>query len=185
MTVAPATPSRTPAVRRRHLPGPVQASSALPMAETAAFSAVVPLLSIPLLLTTMAAVPAVVAAVALTSVVAALCLSRRTVVGRDWVADRRLWRFRVTHASALRAVEAVSNGHGGLLKLHPRAARPHRLRAPELDGPAIRSALATVVLGSSAKVSPSARSALGLSTPPPALSPDEVDRDLALAVDAR
>jgi hypothetical protein len=158
---------RDAAVRYQQLPGPVRASSALPSAEAAAFTAAVPLLSIPLLLMTVSAVPAAVAAVAVTALVGALCLARRTVVGHDWVADRRLWRFRVTHADALCAVEVVHNGHGGLLKLHPHGARPHRLRAAELHGRAIRSALTELVLRSSAEISPSARSALGLPPVPP------------------
>jgi hypothetical protein len=156
---------RDAAVRYGQLPGPVRASCALPSAEAAVFTAVVPLLSIPVLLGTMAAMPAALASVVVTALVGALCLTRRTVVGHDWVADRRLWRYRVTHADALRAVEVVPNGHGGLLKLHPHGCPPHRLRATELQGRDVRAALRDVVRASDAEVSASARSALALPAP--------------------
>jgi hypothetical protein len=165
MTVVQSTgAARRPRAVARYpqLPGPVHASSALPSAEVATFTAVVPLLGVPLLLLTMSAVPAAVATVVATALVGAVCLSRRTVVGHDWVADRRLWRFRITHADALRAVEARATGHGGVVRLHPHGSRPHRLRAAELHGPAMRSALTGVVLRSGATVTPAARSALGL-----------------------
>lgn len=166
---ASATPSSR-AVRARHLPGPTVSSSRLPRAETAAFVVVLPLLSIPVLLATMGAAWAAAAGVGLTAVVTWLCLARHAVVGRGWIADRRLFRYRVTEGNDLRVVEFLPNGHGGLIRLHPDTGRAHRLRAPEFTDPALRAALADVVAGSDAVVSVDARAALGLD-----------DRHLAIA----
>lgn len=144
MTIAdPATP---PARRTTHrLPGPVTTSCRLPAAEVAVFCAVVPLLSLPVLLATMAATWALLVALVATAIVAWPVLARRTLVGDGWLADRRLWRYRVTAAEQLRAVQVVDDGRGGLLRLHPTVGRPHRLRCTDFHAAPARSALAAVV----------------------------------------
>ena len=155
------TTSRTHPSSRR-LPGPVLASAGLPWSETAAFVAVVPLLGVPVLLATSAAAWAATTVLLLTVAVAALCLARRVVLGTDWLADRRLWRYRVTHRSELRAVRFVENGHGGLLKISPRVGRAHRLRRPEFDRREVRVALARLLQSGGPEVGPGVRAALGL-----------------------
>ncbi len=151
---APARPA--PAVTPVHvrpsllLPGPAVAVGRPPRAEVAALVAVVPLLAVPVLLATMAAVWAVTVAIALTAVVAWASLARRVVVGHGWVADRRLLRYRVTPAAHLRAAELVHNGHGGVVRLHRLSGRPHRLRRVELDAPGTRRALSELLAASPA-----------------------------------
>jgi hypothetical protein len=150
-----ATSGRRPnAVRRSGLPGRLLAEARLSRIEQAVFMAVVPLLSVPALLATGMAMWVLAPTLALSAAVSWLCLARHTVVGRGWVADRRLVRYRVTHAVHLRAVEMVANGHGGLLKVYPATGRPHRLRAVEVSATGLRAALAALVDGSRATVSP-------------------------------
>lgn len=157
------------AVVSRQLPGAAVTSIRLPWAETAVFVTVLPLLSIPAMVATMGAPWAAVGAVVLTSVVAWLCLVRHAVVGRGWVADRRFFRYRVTEAQNLRAVDLVENGHGGLLRLHPLTGRPHRLRAHEFSGPQAREALADLLAASDASVCRGATNALGMAERPAAV----------------
>jgi hypothetical protein len=133
--------------RGQVLPGPAHTSSGRPHAETAAFTAVVPLLSIPLLLATMGAPWALLGAAAATGLVAWVCLARRVVIGQGWIADRRLWGYRVTHAADLRTTEFVHNGHGGVLRLHPGRGRAHRLREAEFGSVQARTALVGIVTG--------------------------------------
>ncbi len=163
---APALPR---GVRSRRLPGEATTSSRLPWAETAVFVTVLPLLSIPVMIATMGAAWAATTGLALTGVIAWLCLARHVVVGQGWIADRRVFRYRVTQARHLRAVELVHNGHGGLLKLHPHGGRPHRLRVHEFIHPQVRGALADIVTASDASVCAGAQKALGLSSTPRAL----------------
>lgn len=143
----PSAPSAPAGRRCQALPGPVHASSGRPPAESAAFTSVVPLLSIPLLIATMGAPWAVLGTAATTGLVAWVCLARRVVIGRGWIADRRLWGYRVTHAADLRRTEFVHNGHGGVLRLHPGRGRAHRLREAEFGSAQARTALVGVVTG--------------------------------------
>lgn len=145
---------------RRALPGPVQASVGMPLAEVAAFVVVVPLLSIPVLLATMGAAWAAGTALVLTAAVGWLCAARRVVVGDGWVADRRLWRYRITHGAELRAVELRDTAHGGVLRLSPHAGRAHRVRLSEVSLPAARTALATVLDGGSPEIGTGVRRVL-------------------------
>ena len=145
----PIAPGTDAAPRRPALPGPVQSSSRLPAAEAAVFTAVVPLLSIPLLIATMGAPWVLLGAVAATGLVAWVCLARRVVIGRGWIADRRLWGYRVTYGTDLRRTEFVHNGHGGVLRLHPGHGRAHRLREAEFGSVQARTALVGVVTGGS------------------------------------
>lgn len=147
VSVAPAA-VRVGACRR--LPGSPLAVGRPPRAEAAAFAGVVPLLAVPVLLVTMAALWALTVAVALTAAVVGLCAARRVVVGQGWVADRRVLRYRITYAAHLRAAELVDTGHGGVLRLYRHAGRPHRLRRVELDAPATRRALAELLAASPA-----------------------------------
>ncbi len=163
-TPLPAVPQH--AVGRAGLPGRALAQGRLPGAERAVFTSLVPLLSVPALLATGGAPWVVGTALVLTAVVAWLCLARHVVVGHGWVADRRLWRYRVTHAGDLRAVELVGNGHGGLLELRPHVGRPHRLREPEFASPSSRRALAALVVLSGASACPHSRRLLGLAPAP-------------------
>ena len=159
-------PVRRPAGGRARtfsrLPGPVRASARLPRAEFAVFLVVVPLLSTPVLLATMGAVWAAGSAAALTAVVGWLCAARRVMIGTGWIADRRLWRYRITHGDQLRSVELLDSAHGGVLRLTPHAGRAHRLRRNEFDRPDARAALATVVTSGTATVGPGVRQALAL-----------------------
>jgi hypothetical protein len=123
----------------------VHSSSGLPAAETAVFTAVVPLLSIPLLVATMGAPWVLLGATAATGLVAWVCLARRVVIGRGWIADRRMWGYRVTHGADLHRTEFVHNGHGGVLRLHPSHGRAHRLREAEFGSVQARTALVGVV----------------------------------------
>lgn len=148
-------------VGRRGLPGPIHLSSRLPWAETAVFVSVVPMLSLPVMLATMSAQWAVLVAVLLTGAVAWLCLIRHTALGHGWVADRRLWRYRVTHSAHLRSVEMVDTSHGGLLALHPHHGRPHRLRAEALSSAAGRAALGAVVADADVALCRGTRALLG------------------------
>lgn len=134
----------------RVLPGPALAVGRPPRIEAAVLTTVVPLLAVPVLLATMAALWAMTVAVALTAAVVWLSLARRIVVGQDWVADRRMLRYRITYAAHLRAAELVDTGHGGVLRLHRHAGRPHRLRRIELEAPATRRALAELLAASPA-----------------------------------
>ena len=136
-----------PGRHRDGLPGPVHTSSGLPAAETAVFTGVVPLLSIPLLVATMGAPWVVLVAAAATGLVAWVCLARRVVIGSGWIADRRLWGYRVTDGAALRTTDFVHNGHGGVLRLHPSQGRAHRLREAEFGSLQARTALVGVVTG--------------------------------------
>jgi hypothetical protein len=122
-------------------------SSGRPAAETAAFTGVVPLLSIPLLIATMGSPWVLLAAAVSTALVAWVCLARRVVIGQGWIADRRLWRYRVTDGADVRSTDFVQNGHGGVLRLHPARGRAHRLREAELGSVRARTALVGVVTG--------------------------------------
>ena len=144
----PSAPGTHTGRRRQALPGPVHDSSGLPAAEAAVFTAVVPLLSIPLLIATMGAPWVLLGAGAVTGLVVWVCLARRVVIGRGWIADRRLWGYRVTHGADLRRTEFVHNGHGGVLRLHPGHGRAHRLREAEFGSVQARTALVGVVTGS-------------------------------------
>ena len=152
------------------LPGPANVTSGVPVTETAAFVAAVLLLGVPALLATQGSPLVLATVVALAAVVTWLCVVRRVAVGPDWVADRRFWGYRVTGASSLRAVTFVENGHGGLLKLHPHAGRPHRLRRPEFGNPAVRTALTGLVTTGSLRLGSGVPDVLGLSAPPAALA---------------
>jgi hypothetical protein len=145
----PIAPGTHAGRRRQALPGPVHSSSGLPAAEAAVFTAVVPLLSIPLLIATMGAPWVLLGLLAVTGLVAWVCLARRVVIGRGWIADRRLWGYRVTHGADLRRTEFVHNGHGGVLRLHPGHGRAHRLREAEFGSVQARTALVGVVTGGS------------------------------------
>lgn len=134
------------------LPGPVRAASHVPRGETAVLVAVVPLLSVPVLLATMGALWAALVGLLLTLVVAWLCLVRRVVVGSGWLADRRLWRYRVSLCEQVRAVELRENGHGGLLRVRLHRGRTHRLRRAEFGDPAVRAALATLLVDGPAQL---------------------------------
>ena len=153
--MTPTTPDHRPGptpVGPRGLPRPIHLSSRLPWAETAVFVSVVPMLSLPVMLATMGARWAVLVAVLLTGAVAWLCLARHTALGHGWVADRRVWRYRVTHAAHLRAVEIVDTSHGGQLTLHPHHGRPHRLRTSALSTADARAAVGSVVAEGDATV---------------------------------
>lgn len=153
----PAPNSR--ALTRSRLPGPVRATAGLPRAEFAAFLVVVPLLSIPVLLATMGAVWAAGVGGALTAVVAWLCAVRRVVIGNGWVADRRLWHYRVTHGAQLQSVDLVPTAHGGVLRLAPYQGRAHRLRRTEFERPEAVAALRTVFASGTPTIGNSARAA--------------------------
>ncbi len=153
------------------LPGAVLASARLPKAEFAVFLVVVPLLSIPLLLATMTAAWAVTIAIALTTIVGWLCAARRVVIGNGWVADRRLWHYRVTRGGQLRGVELLENAHGGVLRLSPHTGRAHRLRRNEFERPEARAALRTVLAAGSPTTNASARTALATTARPATLRP--------------
>ena len=153
------------------LPGAVHGSARMPKGEFATFLVVVPLLSIPVLLATMTATWAAATTVALTAVVGWLCAARRVVIGNGWVADRRLWRYRVTHGGQLRAVELRETAHGGVLRLSPHTGRAHRLRRTEFDRPEARAALRTVLAAGSPTTNPGARTALGDTARPAMLPP--------------
>lgn len=167
---------RAEVVGRRVLPGDVRASVGLPAAETAVFVAVVPLLGLPVLLATMAATWAVAGALVLTAAVAWLCLARRVVVGDDWVADRRVWRYRVLPVAQLRVVELAENAHGGLLLLRPQRGRPFRLRRPELTRGDLRDAVSSVLADGTARLGDGVPALLGLHVAEPALHPGPVSR---------
>ena len=171
---APAAPGSGPerpapgavrAVTLGHLPGPVLASVGMPRAEVAVFVVLAPLLSAPVLLATMGAAWVAGGALAVTAVVAWVCGARRVAVGDGWVADRRLWRYRVTSAAQLRAVELLDTAHGGVLRLSPHTGRPHRLRRTEFDRPDVRAALGGLLSAGTPAVGPGVRQALAL---PPA-----------------
>ena len=149
-------------VVRSTLPGPVRASSGMPKAEVAAFLVLAPLLSVPVLLATMGAGYVVGGALAVTTLVAWVCGTRRVAVGDGWVADRRLWRYRVTYGAQLRAVELLDTAHGGVLRLSPHSGRPHRLRRTEFDRPDVRAALAAVVAAGTPALGPGVRQVMAL-----------------------
>lgn len=134
----------TPAVasanvlRSRQLPGRVYASAHTPLAEVAVISVVVPFLSVPLLLVTMAPFWAYLIAGLLTSVVAWLALMRRVVVGRSWIADRRLLTYRIIHVSDISRVDVVDTAHGGAIKVYPTNGRAHRFGRVEIDDERVR-----------------------------------------------
>lgn len=167
---------RPEVVGRRALPGEVRASVGLPAAETAVFVAVVPLLALPVLLATMAATWAVAAALVLTAAVAWLCLARRVVVGGDWVADRRVWRYRVLPVAQLRLVELTENAHGGLLLLRPQSGRPFRLRRPELTRGDLRAAVSSLLADGTARLADGVPAILGLHVAEAALQPGPLSR---------
>lgn len=148
------------ALTRSRLPGPVRATAGLPKAEFAVFLVVVPLLSIPVLLATMGAAWAAGVGLALTAVVGWLCTARRVVIGTGWVADRRLWHYRITHGAQLRWVDLVDNAHGGILRLTPHTGRAHRLRRPEFERPEALAALRTVFASGTPMIGHSARAAI-------------------------
>ena len=147
---------------RGALPGPVRASARLPKAEAAVFLVLVPLLSVPVLLATMGAAWAAGVTVVLTAAVGWLCAARHVVVGNGWVADRRLWHYRVTYGAALRTVELLDTAHGGVLRLTPHTGRPHRLRRTEFDRPDAQAALATLLAVGTATVGAGVGRALAL-----------------------
>ncbi|CAA9337930.1 MAG: hypothetical protein AVDCRST_MAG07-2197 [uncultured Frankineae bacterium] len=147
---------------RAALPGPVRASVGMPRAEAAVFLVLAPLLSVPVLLATMGAAWAVGGTLVVTTLVAWLCGARRVTVGNDWVADRRLVTYRITHGAQLRAVELLDTAHGGVLRLSPHTGRAHRLRRTEFDRPDARAALATVLSSGTADIGPGVRQALGM-----------------------
>ena len=174
-TTNPAMPRRPRPRRRSELPAAVLSSTGLSWFETIVYVTLVPLLSVPLVLATMGAGWVAVVALALTAVMAWLCASRRVTIGDGWIADRRLWRYRVTRAADVRAVELVPNGHGGVLRVHPHDGRPHRLRRPEFETAQARAALSTVVAVGNPQVDANVRALLDLPrgarlavTPPPA-----------------
>lgn len=148
------------ALTRSCLPGPVRASAGLPKAEFAVFLVLVPLLSLPVLLATMGGALAVWVTLALTTLVAWLCAARRVVIGTGWVADRRLWHYRVTLGTHLRSVDLLDTAHGGVLRLTPHHGRAHRLRRAEFTRPEALAALRTVVASGTSSVGNSARVAL-------------------------
>ena len=147
---------------RRTLPGPVRASAGMPGAEMAVFLVLAPLLSVPVLLATMGAAYVVGGTLVVTTLVAAFCGARRVAVGDDWVADRRLLRYRITSATQLRAVDLLDTAHGGVLRLTPQTGRPHRLRRSEFDRPDVRAALAAVVSAGTPALGPGVRQAVAL-----------------------
>jgi hypothetical protein len=124
------------------------------------FLVLAPLLSVPVLLATMGAAWAVGGTLVVTAVVAWVCGARRVAVGDDWLADRRLLRYRVTHGAQLRAVELLDTAHGGVLRLAPHTGRAHRLRRSEFDRPDTRAALAGVLSSGTPEVGPGVRQAL-------------------------
>lgn len=158
-------PGVVPAVARatRRLPGPALAVGRPPRAETVVFMTVAPLLALPILLATMVALWAVTVTVVLTGTFTWVLLARRVVIGRGWIAERRLLRNRITFATQLRVAELVHTEHGGILRLHRHVGRPHRLRLVEIDAPSIRRAL-TELLAASPAVDHRVALALAIST---------------------
>lgn len=141
-----ATSARPPLPRarraaRRGLPGDVRASVRVPWVEAATYLALVPAAFVPVLLATSAAAPALLALAGATGGVAAALAVQRVVVGDDYVAVRRLRRYRVVPASAVTAVRARPSQRGGSVSIEVAAGRPLRLRHVEAADPATNAAL--------------------------------------------
>ncbi len=180
--MAPTQPQGTTirhAVRARvGLPGPVHVSSGLTAAERLVFAAVVPLLSIPLLLATMGATWVVIGAAAATAFVAWVSLARRVVIGSGWIADRRLWGYRVTYGADLATTDVVQNGHGGIVRLRPVHGRAYRLREVAFGSVQARLALASAVTAPAGRL-PAGAETSGTSHAGPGAAASRPDRDAA------
>jgi hypothetical protein len=172
------TTSRHAVRSRAGLPGPVCSSSGLTAAERLVFTAVVPLLSIPLLLATMGATWVAAGAAAATAFVAWVSLARRVVIGSGWIADRRLVGYRVTYGTDLVTTDVVQNGHGGIVRLRPRQGRAYRLREPGFGSVQARLALSTAVTAQAGRLPSSAAATSGTSCGPVAAA-CRPDRDAA------
>lgn len=155
----------TRAMRAKQLPGRVYASARVPLGEVATLTVVVPFVSVPLLLATMAPLWAYGISVLLTFTVAWLALARRIVVGRSWIADRRLFAYRITHVADISRVDVVETAHGGAIKLYPAHGRAHRLGRVEIDSERVRVTLAAMLLDGPHTVAPQVVNALRMPAP--------------------
>ncbi len=85
-------------------------------------------------------------AVALVLALSYVLVSRRVVVGRDFVAVRKFGPYRLALVESITSGALTQSGRGGLLKLHTGDGRTMRLRRGEFSHPEINSGLRAFVL---------------------------------------
>jgi hypothetical protein len=130
-----------------HLPSRPQRSRGVPLIEAVALVGSASLLTLPAVVITNAAMPAVGLAIGVSVIASLLVASRRAAVGPDWVALRRFGRWTVLPAAELTLMTVQPADHGDRLALHHASGTSIVFRRAEVAG--LLPALGPV-LGSSA-----------------------------------
>jgi hypothetical protein len=130
-----------------HLPSRPVRSRGVPLIEAVVLVGSASLLTLPAVVITNAAMPAVGLAIGVLVVTSLLVASRRAAVGLDWVAVRRFGRWTVLPAAELTLMTVQPADHGDRLLLHHASGTSIGFRRAEVAG--LLPALGPV-LGSSA-----------------------------------
>jgi hypothetical protein len=130
-----------------HLPSRPHRSRGVPIPEAVVLVGSASLLTLPAVVVTDAAMPAVGLALGVALIASLLVAGRRAAVGPDWVAVRRFGRWTVLPAAELSLMTVQAADHGDRLALHHTSGASIVFRRAEVAGllPSLRP-----VLGSSA-----------------------------------
>ena len=132
--------------RAADLPSAPLASAGVPLSEGIASVFIGAIAYVPVALFTSYAPWNYVVALALVLALSYALVSRRVVVGRDYVAVRKFGPYRVASAQSITSGALVDSQRGGVLKLRTGDGRTMRLRRVEFTQPGVNAALRSFVL---------------------------------------
>ena len=133
--------------RAADLPSRAVASAGVPFSEGVASVFLGAVLYVPVALFTSYAPWNYLVALVLVVALSYALVSRRVVVGRDFVAVRKFGPYRVASAESITSGALTDSQRGGVLKLRTGDGRTMRLRRVEFTQPAVNAALRAFLLG--------------------------------------